>query len=126
MKDKIWFRLCILEAILIMIIGLALILSSPRSLYVGETDLEAYLTEFSEDTAYVPEEGYIPDAKTAAAIGGRLVDNTSGGGLFDSVTVSYDPVNRLWMVRKNYFPHGGGFAIIEQDTGRILTVLLHK
>ena len=126
MKERIWLRLCILEAALILILGLALILSSRSILYVGESDVSAYLTEYPDAPAHVPEEGYVPDAKTAGAIGGPVVDKMTGGGFLGSVMVSYDPDDRLWMVTKTYFPYGGGFVIIEQDTGRILLALLHK
>ena len=85
-----------------------------------------YLDDFSEDNNNYPELGYIPDAKTAATVGGAVIDQLTGKHLLGAITVSYDPEARLWLVHKGYFPHAGGFVIIEQDSGRIIKALLCK
>ena len=126
MKKKIWFWLCIAEAVIILVGGCALLFATPSVTYEGEMDIQAYLDDFSEDNNYYPELGYIPDAKTAAAIGGAVIDKLTGKRLFGAVTVSYDPEARLWLVTKNYFPHAGGYVVIEQDSGKIIQALLHK
>ena len=126
MKKKLWFWLCLIEAVVILAGGCAVLFTTPYVTYEGEMDVAAYVSEFAEDNNYAPEVGYIPDYETAAEIGGAIIDELTGYRLFGAVSVSYDAENRLWLVRKNYFPWGGGFVVIEQDTGRVIKALLHK
>lgn len=126
MKKKIWFWLCMVEAAIILVGGCALLFATPSVNYEGETDIRTYLEDTTEGNNNYPEVGYIPDAKTAAAVGGVVIDQLTGKHLFGAVTVSYDPEARLWLVHKGYFPHAGGFVVIEQDSGRIVTALLCK
>ena len=126
MKKKIWFWLCIAEAVIILVGGCALLFATPSVTYEGESDLQAYTDDLIEENNNYPELGYIPDAKTAATVGGAVIDQLTGKQLFGAVTVSYDPDVRLWLVTKNYFPHAGGYVVIEQDSGKIIQALLHK
>ena len=115
-----------IEAVIILVGGCALLFATPSVTYEGETDLQAYTDDLIEENNNYPEVGYIPDVKTAAAIGGAVIDKLTGKRLFGAVTVSYDPDVRLWLVTKNYFPHAGGYVVIEQDSGKIIKALLHK
>lgn len=115
-----------IEAVIILVGGCALLFTTPSVTYEGEMDIRAYLDDFSEDNNYYPELGYIPDAKTAAIVGGAIIDQLTGKHLFGAITVSYDPEARLWLVTKNYFPHNGGFVVIEQDSGKVIKALLNK
>ena len=126
MKKKLWFWICMIETGIILIGGCILLFTTPSVTYEGEMDIRAYLDDFSEDNNDYPELGYIPDAKTAATVGGAVIDQLTGKHLFGAVTVSYDPEARLWLVHKGYFPHAGGFVVIEQDSGRIIKALLCK
>ena len=126
MKKKLWFWLCLIEAAVILVGGCAVLFSTPYVFYEGEMDIRSYVDDLAEDNNYAPELGYIPDAKTAATVGGAVIDQLTGKHLFGAVTVSYDPEARLWLVQKGYFPHAGGFVIIEQDSGRIIKALLCK
>ena len=126
MKKKLWFWLCLIEAAVILVGGCAVLFSTPFVSYEGEMDIRSYVDDFAEDNNFAPEVGYIPDAKTAATVGGAVIDQLTGKHLFGAVTVSYDPEARLWLVHKGYFPHAGGFVIIEQDSGRIIKALLCK
>ena len=126
MKKKIWFWLCLIEAAVILVGGCAVLFSAPSVFYEGEMDIRSYVDDLAEDNNYAPEVGYIPDAKTAATVGGAVIDQLTGKHLFGAVTVSYDPEARLWLVHKGYFPHAGGFVVIEQDSGRIIKALLCK
>lgn len=126
MKKKIWFWLCMVEAAIILVGGCALLFATPSVTYGGEMDIQAYLEDIPEGNNNYPEVGYIPDAKTAAAVGSAVIDQLTGKNLFGAVTVSYDPDARLWLVHKGYFPHAGGYVVIEQDSGRIVTALLCK
>lgn len=126
MKKKIWFWLCMIQAVIILVGGCALLFTTPSVTYEGEMDIRSYVDDFAEDNNYYPELGYIPDAKTAATVGEAVIDQLTGKHLFGAVTVSYDPEARLWLVHKGYFPHAGGFVIIEQDSGRIIKALLCK
>ena len=126
MKKKLWFWLCLIEAAVILVGGCAVLFSTPYVFSEGEMDIRSYVDDLAEDNNYAPELGYIPDAKTAATVGGAVIDQLTGKHLFGAVTVSYDPEARLWLVQKGYFPHAGGFVIIEQDSGRIIKALLCK
>ena len=126
MKKKLWFWLCLIEAAVILVGGCAVLFSTPYVSYEGESDIRSYVDDFAEDNNFTPELGYIPDAKTAATVGGAVIDQLTGKHLFGAVTVSYDPEARLWLVHKGYFPHAGGFVVIEQDSGRIIKALLCK
>ena len=126
MKKKIWFWLCMIEAAVILVGGCAVLFSTPYVSYEGESDIRSYVDDFAEDNNYYPELGYIPDAKTAATVCGAVIDQLTRKHLFGAVTVSYDPEARLWLVHKGYFPHAGGFVVIEQDSGRIIKALLCK
>ena len=127
MKKKIWFWLCMIEAAVILVGGCAVLFSTPYVSYEGESDIRSYVDDFAEDNNFTPEVGYIPDAKTAATVGGAVIDQLTGKHLFGAVTVSYDPEARLWLVTKNYFPlNGGGFVVIDQDSGKVIKALLHK
>ncbi len=126
MKKKLWFWLCVMEAVVILVGGCALLFTIPSVTYDGEMDIAAYLSDFAEDNNGAPEVGFIPDYETAGEVGGAIIDELTGKHLFGSVTVSYDAENRLWLVTKNYFPWGGGFVVVEQDSGRVVKALLHK
>ena len=126
MKKKIWFWLFLIEAAVILIDGCAVLFSTPFVSYEGEMDILTYVGEFHEDNNCAPEVGYIPDYKTAGEIGGAIIDELTGKSLFGGVTVQYDAENRLWLVTKGYFPWGGGFVVIEQDSGKVIKALLHK
>ena len=126
MKKKIWFWLCMIEAAVILVGGCAVLFSTPYVSYEGESDIRSYVDDLAEDNNYAPEVGYIPDAKTAATVGGAVIDQLTGKHLLGAITVSYDPEARLWLVHKGYFPHAGGFVVIEQDSGRIIKALLCK
>ena len=126
MKKKLWFWICLIETAVILVGGCAVLFSTPFVSYEGEMDIRSYVDDFAEDNNFTPEVGYIPDYKTAGEIGGAIIDELTGKSLFGAVTVSYDPEARLWLVHKGYFPHAGGFVIIEQDSGRIIKALLCK
>ena len=127
MKNKFWFYLCIIEAILI-VIGLFYIISQNVVTEVARADLAEFVGQFDESNNYLPDCGYIPDAKTAAVVGGGIIDSfvPGGGKVLVSTTVTYDEVNRLWKVERSYLFNRGGFVVIEQDTGKVIKALLYK
>lgn len=126
MKKKLWFWLCLIETAVILVGGCAVLFSTPSVSYEGEMDIRSYVDDFAEDNNCAPEVGYIPDYETAGEIGGAILDELTGAKGIGAVTVWYDADNRLWLVTKNYFPHAGGFVVIEQDSGRIVKALLCK
>ena len=126
MKKKLWFWLCLIEAAVILVGGCAVLFSTPSVFYEGEMDIRSYVDDLAEDNNYAPEVGYIPDYETAGEIGGAIIDELTGEKGIGAVTVCYDADNRLWLVTKNYFPHDGGFVVIEQDSGKVIKALLNK
>ncbi|MBE6594359.1 MAG: hypothetical protein E7644_01030 [Ruminococcaceae bacterium] len=130
MKSKVWFWVSIAAIVLLITswVGMAfLIVLQPNYDFIEakNEDLTYYL-ELPEDNNYLPEFGYVPDAKTAAQIGSAVIDNFFGQKFGGSVTVEYDSVHRLWKVHKGYLLRHGAFVIIEQDTGRIIKALKDK
>jgi len=123
---KIWFYLCITEAALIFAAAVYIL---PEFLPVKaeEADLSDFLPQFAESNNYVPDAGYIPDAKTAKTVGACIIDNLAGKKGLGSYRVKYDGKNRLWYVSKGYFFFSpGGVVVIEQDTGRVIEAWLEK
>ena len=126
MKKKIWFYLCIIQAVIIIGGTLMVSQSAFASLEIEAMDVAAYLDEFAEENNFIPDAGYIPDAQTAKAVGGEIIDNLTGKNWFGVTTVKYDEENRLWLIEKGYLFSQGGFVVIEQDSGRVIKALLYK
>lgn len=127
MKKKFWFYLCIIQAIILASMIAVFLWSSFSPVHYEKTNLQELLEEL-EGQNYLPETGYIPDAKTAKIVGACIIDNLTEHSRFriSSVTVEYDEENRLWLVSKGYLFSHGGFVVIEQDSGKIVKALLMK
>lgn len=129
MQKKIWFYLCIIQTVVIIVfIGGLLFISLPE-LTAPEYELvdsDALLNSLREDNNFIPDEGYIPDAHTAKVVGGEIIDRLTGKTFGRATTVEYDELNRRWIVHKNYFLNGGAFVVIEQDSGKVIKALLYK
>ncbi|MDR1821558.1 MAG: hypothetical protein LBQ91_03870 [Oscillospiraceae bacterium] len=130
MKKKLWFYICMAQALLIILTVTIFLWKQIAPVKAKETDLQNYI-DLAEQYYYVPEKGYIPDAKTAAKIGESLIDSLSGEHRAGKVTVEYDAENRVWHIRKVYWHNplvvvfgGAGGTLLEQDSGRILIVYL--
>ena len=117
---------CVIQ--LIVIVGLVIMIVPENFTYDDreDVDLKAYVESFSEDNNYLPDVGYIHNAETANAIGSALIDKLTGHSMFGGSIVTYDKEKRLWMVERGYLFSRGAFVVIEQDTGRIIIVLLYK
>ena len=125
MTRKIWFYLCIIQSvILVCILGIFLwcSLSTPN---VQKANLKEYLVKHS-NWNYLPDAGYIPDAKTAKIIGSQILDNLNGnsGYIFSRVSIEYDEENRLWLVSKGYSLFRGGEIVLEQDSGKVIKAFI--
>jgi len=126
---KIWFYLCITQAIIIVIILFSFLWSLYTPIHVNKTNIEEYVLQFNENNNYLPTNGYIPDAKTAQIIGVKIINKLTNHTEFSfgSVNVEYDETNRLWKVQKTYlFGTPGAFVVFERDTGKIIKALLIK
>lgn len=131
MQRKIWFYLFIIQAIILVLITVFLIHPFAQST-VKQVDLSEFLNEY-ENINYLPQAGYIPDAKTAQIIGSAIIDKMTGNSPIrpSGVSVEYDQENRLWAITKGYyyglFAFGaGGVVVIEQDSGKIIEAYLTK
>ncbi len=83
--------------------------------------------EQEEKYDWIPDAGYIPDAKTAKIIGSQIIDKITGSShIISKIVIKYDAENRLWLVIKNYFPRNGGIVIMEQDSGKVVKAFLTK
>lgn len=126
MKKNIWFYLCIIQTVILFGVIIAGVWSSISNPKARKVDLGEYLSQFSEDNNFIPDTGYIPDAKTAKIVGSQIIDKLTNKSLFGVTTVEYDDKNRLWKVEKGYLFSHGGFVIIEQDNGKVIKALLTK
>lgn len=123
MKKNIWFYLFFVQLAvfsLIFIIAIAVFAYQKNAVPEYETvDASWYL---EQNETYRPEDGYVPDAKTAEIIGSRIIDNITDNGdnFISGVTIKYDAENRIWVVYKGYFMDNGGVVFIDQDTGEII------
>jgi len=128
MNKKIFGYLCILQTFILLVIITAFLISSFSISKVSETNLSIYMS--SEYQGYIPDTGFVPDAKTAEIIGSRIIKNLKGDTNYFSVCyetiIEYDKEHRLWKVEKNYLFSGGGIVIIEQDSGEIINAHLTK
>ncbi|MDR0812417.1 MAG: hypothetical protein LBO63_00210 [Oscillospiraceae bacterium] len=132
MKKKLWFYVCIVQALFIILVVTIFLRGHFASPRVKETSLQNYI-DLAEQYDYIPEQGYIPDAKTARKIGVSLIDSMSGMRRIGWVTVEYDAENRVWKIHKSYWIGllgvgfgGAGGALLEQDTGDVIIVYLEK
>ena len=126
MKKKSLIYLSVIQTIIILVFILITICSSVLFTKPQKADLTEYLSELSEEHNYFPDRGYIPDAETAKAVGEKIIDSLTGNKGLGAISIKYDEENRLWQVGKSYLFRGGGFVIIEQDSGRVIKALLTK
>lgn len=134
MKRSKWFYLSICLIAIILIQGAALLgFFGGRSVTADAVSLEENYDSFDVGGIH-PEAGYIADAKTAAVIGGTIIDQLCKDegktvlpwerGRF--VAVEYDSNLRLWQISKGYLMHRGAVIIIEQDTGAVINAWFRK
>lgn len=128
MRQRLLLSLAIVQGVILILIVMSSIRSASNEQRYECADLKAYMAQFVEGNNYIPSSGYVPDAKTARAVGSSILDTLIANRsiLGSSVEVQYDEKNRLWRVGKSYLLGGGGFVIIEQDSGRIRLALLSK
>jgi len=127
MDKKIWFYLSIIQTIVLISILMVFILQNTIPVNFKETDISKHWV-LREENDYLPNVGYIPDAKTAKIIGSCVIDNLTGYSRFriNSIAVEYDEENRIWLISKGYIFSGGGMVAIEQDSGKIIRAVLTK
>ena len=135
MNRKIWFYLSIFLMLLatiqsMMLFPLLYTASVPEKLVSMKEESKHFQTG-----GIRPVCGYIPDAETAANVGGAIIDQ-----IFEDegitvlpwekgkagVNVEYDPELRLWEVGKGLFARKGALIIIEQDTATVINVWFTK
>ena len=122
-KYKILKTLLLLETILLAVVLICFVFSAlpPKSKTHG-TGLNDVI-----EPGYSPANGFVPDAETAAAIGGDVIDSICGRtGARWRTSVYYDGENQAWAVSKFYFGHPGGVVYIDQQTGAILKFLFYE
>ena len=131
MKETTYKWLLIVIASLCMVF-LIMAVWFAKSGYLFHTDAEQdNLTYYLDDSVegIHCQEGFVPDAKTAARIGGPIVDNLCSkvSTDFGIVSVYYDKDNRVWKVTKAYgIFEPSAFVIIDQDTGRIIKAMYQE
>ncbi|MCL2817100.1 MAG: hypothetical protein FWD39_01770 [Clostridiales bacterium] len=117
MKNKWWFYLSIVQAVVLVCIVVSHALPTKFEAWnlLGYMEIEGK----GED---IPAAGYIPDAETAKIIGAQIIRKMTGAGPFSigGVEVKYDAENRLWLVGDTHLSGRGGIVIIEQDSGKVI------
>ena len=67
---------------------------------------------------YVPDGGYVPDAKTAVKIADAILENMDMEG--GEYIVEYDKASEIWIVHKARILKNGAYIIINQMDGKII------
>lgn len=125
MKTKVYLSLFIITAVTsAALLVFSLLLANSISVFDTEAkkcDLSSYLDGSQEGIVCI--NGFVPDAQTAARIGGAVIDHLCGKDITDlgNTLVYYDEENRVWEVIRAYDPFSpSALVIIDQDTGEIL------
>ena len=132
MTHKRWFYLFWIQFILIIVIVVVSAFSSISASNFKEANIGTYLEDalaYREAYGgYIPEDGYIPNAKAASKVAEAIVDPIFAGRLnvISGTTVEHDAANRLWKVHRWYLFHLGATIVIDQDSGEVLDVVFHK
>lgn len=122
MKNRLLIGICVIQLFIILLTLLPSIIP-PNVL---DADLVEYLDQYTEDNNYYPDNGYIPNAKTAKKIGIAIIDELTDSSGLGFVTIKYDKDNKLWYIQKNYLLGKGCFIVIEQESGKVIKALLLK
>ena len=135
MNRKAWYciSICLIVITFVESVILLLLLVNPN-ITATEISLENEVLSF-QIGGIQPDCGYIPDSKTAARVGGTIIDQIfedEGRTVLPwergktTAIVEYDPTLRLWKISKGYFLRGGAYIIIEQDTGAVINTWFTK
>ena len=122
----------VISIIVISVMFVSLLLFLPHKRTVKCVDLRQELDYIDRypDNNCISYGCNIVDAETARLFGSMVINNMCGvnGISINTINVSYDSNNRLWLVQKTYIlPYSnGGYVIIDQDSGRILLALMYK
>ena len=81
---------------------------------------------YGEEPGFVPENGFVTDARTAEAIGSAVIDHVTGHTSLQKGEVFFDHNHNLWIVCRSYWFSPGAEAYIDPKTGRILKLLFYK
>ncbi len=131
LTGNIWRQISIVELAIIAIVVLGMLLDAtpPRYVQVNATPILAEHERISAisqlDDARI-NANYIPDAKTAKAIGTQILKHLlPDEGVFSvSSNVEYDPQLRLWLVHGSRGTCLEIFVVLEQDTGKVRMVAI--
>ena len=132
MKSKVWFYLFWILFVIMFFTFAIMVYSHFSASQYKKADVGSYLEDqlaYREAYGgYVPKDGYIPDAKTAAKVAEAIVDATFSDRLnvFPATLVEYDAESRLWKVNVGYLFHQGATIVLNQDTGEVLDIVFHK
>ena len=83
-------------------------------------------SHWAPEPGFVPEMGFVSDARTAEAIGRAVIDSITGEKSVSRANVSFDEEHQAWIVSKSYLGHPGGEVYIDQQTGKIIKFLYFK
>ena len=134
MKQNIWFYLSIFLTLIVIIQGSTMLgLFQNSTIDFVEVSMEADSGNWG--TGVTQNVEYIADAETAAKVGSLIIDcvcSEAGKAILPweksswGVSVEYDPTLRLWRISKGYLLHRGAVVVLEQDTGKVISLLFQK
>ena len=126
MKTKVYLSLFIITAVTsVVLLVFSLLLANSICVFdtaAKKRDLSSFM-DGSYGEGIDCNNGFVPDAQTAARIGGAVIDHLCGKDITDlgDTLVYYDENNRVWEVIRVYDPFSpSALVIIDQDTGEIL------
>lgn len=123
-KKKVILIIVISVISIMMVCGTVIHTIIYKKYVVKEGSLEKYSSTLND---YIPDEGYVPDAKTAISIAKAVSAATfpelkKGGGY----EVEYDKKNEVWIVNNYKMLRSPIYVIISKKDGRILSIWAYK
>lgn len=130
-----WLHIALIIIVIVQLILIVILCSLflPRSIH-KTIDFKVQSFEDPRGTVYYqdytpPEEGFIQNYETAAAVGGSIIDGicltdqnaeiAALKGAFGAV-VAYNEELDIWRVAKGYMNHRGGVVYLDGKTGDVL------
>lgn len=119
--NKILLFICITEGVfLLYFFGYYLLSILPPKTLSGASNV------YAEEPGFMPENGFVTDAKTAEAIGRAVIDRVTGHTSVRKGEVYFDREHNVWVVCRSYCSSPGAEAYIDPQNGRIIKLLFFK
>ena len=117
--NKVLLFFCIIEGVLLLFFSVIYLFS------IMPPKVLSHLN-YGEEPGFIPEDGFVADARTAEAVGSAVIDHVTGHSSVQKGEVFFDCEHNVWIVCRSYWFSPGAEAYIDPKTGRILKLLFYK